>query len=71
MKFIDNKAIQSDLDNPPPLVPGVFLGGLKIAGLTIEACTSRSVWMGWEIYSKPFLAGLAVRRIKEGRIRQV
>ena len=30
--------VQSDLVNPPPLVPRLFLGGLKIAGLAREPC---------------------------------
>ncbi len=32
--------VQSDLFNPPPLVPRQFLGGLEIAGLTSSHCIS-------------------------------
>ena len=62
--------IQSDLVNPPPLVPGLFLGGLEIAGLAIDPCI-RVCFLWREICSKPFSGGLAFRRINQRRIRQV
>ncbi len=31
--------IQSDLVNPPPMVPSLFLAGLEKAGLAIGSCT--------------------------------
>ncbi len=34
MNGLPTMQLQSDLFNPPPLVPRQFLGGLEIAGLT-------------------------------------